>query len=140
LEAYVGGWAIAERAQDAIKTLSVEGKYLLTMAGTVGNVTSYTVNQAFRDGDLLAKLLINETGRHLAAGVVSIVNAFNPCMIVLGGSIIENIPELFLIVKELVPHMALEAAVEKLQITRAALGGDAAVIGAATLAQSLVKK
>jgi glucokinase len=110
------------------------------MAGTVGNVTSYTVNQAFRDGDLLAKLLINETGRHLAAGVVSIVNAFNPCMIVLGGSIIENIPELFLIVKELVPHMALEAAVEKLQITRAALGGDAAVIGAATLAQSLVKK
>ncbi|MFA5365554.1 MAG: ROK family protein [Candidatus Bathyarchaeia archaeon] len=139
LEAYVGGWAIAERAQDAIKTLSTEGKYLLTLAGSVNNVTSVTVNQAFRDGNLLSKLLINETGRHLAAGVVSVVNAFNPCMVVLGGSIIENIPELYLIVKELVPHMALEAAVEKLQITRAALGGDAAVVGAAALAQSLVK-
>jgi len=140
LEAYVGGWAIAERAQETIRTLSVEGKRMLTMAGSLKNVTSVTVNQAYRQGDLLARLLVEETGRYLAAGVVSIVNAFNPCVLVLGGGVVEGIPELVTIVKDIVPDMALEAAVDNLKIVKAALGGDAAVIGAASLAQSLVTK
>ena len=138
LEAYVGGWAIAERAQEAIQNLPVEGKPMLIMAGSLRLVTSVTVNKAYRQGDLLARLLLEETGRHLAAGIVSIVNAFNPCLLVLGGGVIEAIPELVTIVKDMVPKMALEAAVKHLKIVRTALGGDAAVIGAASLAQSLV--
>ena len=46
---------------------------------------------------MLARLLVEETGRYLAAGVVSIVNAFNPCVMVLGGGVIEGIPELILL-------------------------------------------
>ena len=52
-------------------------------------------------------------------------------MVVLGGGVIEGIPELVQMVKDTVPAMALEAAVDKLLIVKAALGGDAAVIGAA---------
>jgi glucokinase len=89
---------------------------------------------------LLARLLVEETGQYLAAGVVSIVNAFNPCVIVLGGSVIEGIPKLIQIVKDIVPTMALEASVEELKIVKAALGADAGVIGAASLAQDLVDK
>jgi predicted NBD/HSP70 family sugar kinase len=59
--------------------------------------------------------------------------------LVLGGGVIEAIPELVTIVNNMVPQMALEAAVKNLKIVRAALGGDAAVIGAASLAQSLVE-
>jgi glucokinase len=139
LEAYVGGWAIAERAQEAIENLPVEGKPMLIMAGNLRLVTSVTVNKAYRQGDLLARILLDETGRYLAAGIVSIVNAFNPCFLVLGGGVIEAIPELVTIVNNMVPQMALEAAVKNLKIVRAALGGDAAVIGAASLAQSLVE-
>jgi glucokinase len=58
--------------------------------------------------------------------------------VILGGGVIEGIPELIQIVKNIVPTMALEAAVEKLQIVKAALGSNAAVIGAAALAQDLV--
>jgi glucokinase len=140
LEAYVGGWAIAERAREAIRTLSVEGKRMLTMAGSLKYVTSATVNEAYRQGDLLARLIIEETGRHLAAGVVSIVNAFNPCVVVLGGGIIENIPELYTAAKGKVPDMALQSATSSLRIVKAALGGEAAVIGSALLAQTLVTK
>jgi len=140
LEAYVGGWAIAERAREAIRTLSVEGKRMLTMAGSLRNVTSTTVNEAYRQGDLLARLLIEETGRHLAAGVVSIVNAFNPCVVVLGGGIIENIPELYTAVKDKVPDMALQSATSNLRIVKASLGNEAAVVGAACLAKQLVTK
>lgn len=137
LEAYAGGWAIAERAQEAIRTLSHEGRRLLSLAGSVNHVTAVTVSQAYREGDLLARLLVEETGRYLAAGVVSIINAFNPCMIVLGGGVVEGIPELIQIVKDIVPIMALEAAVEQLKIVKAALGADAGAIGAATLAQKV---
>jgi len=140
LEAYVGGWAIAERAQEAIRTLSNEGRRLLSLAGSIKQVTAVTVSQAYREGDLLARLLVEETGRYLAAGVVSIVNAFNPCLVVLGGGVIEGIPELIQMVKDITRNRALEAAVEKLEIVKATLGGDAGVIGAAALAQDLVDK
>jgi glucokinase len=99
-----------------------------------------TVNDAFHNGDLLARLLIEETGKHLAAGVVSIVNAFNPCVVVLGGGIIENMPELYAAVKDKVPDMALQSATSNLKIVKASLGGEAAVIGAASLAQNLLTK
>ena len=137
LEAYVGGWAIAERAQDAIKTLSTEGRRLLALAGGVNQVSAITVSQAYHQGNLLARLLVNETGKHLAAGIVSVVNAFNPCLVVLGGSVIEGIPELIPMVKDIVPIMALEAAVQNLKIVKAELGGNAGAIGAAVLAQEL---
>jgi glucokinase len=112
----------------------------VALAGGINRVTAVTVSQAYREGDLLAQLLVEETGKYLAAGVVSIVNAFNPCLVVLGGGVIEGIPELIQMVKNIVPTMALESAVEKLQIVKAALGGNAAVIGAAALAKDLVDK
>lgn len=140
LEAYAGGWAIAERAQETIRTLSNKGRRLLALAGSINRVTAVTVSQAYREGDLLARLLVEETGRYLAAGVVSIVNAFNPCVLVLGGGVIEGIPELIQMVREFTRNMALEASVEELKIVKAALGVDAVVIGAAALAQNLVDK
>jgi glucokinase len=137
LEAYVGGWAIAERAQETIRALSVEGKRLLTLAGKIQQVTAVTVSQAYKEGDLLARLVVEETGQYLAAGVVSIVNAFNPCLVVLGGGVVEGIPDLVPMVNKITRNNALKANIEKLKIVKAALGGNAGVIGAATLAQML---
>ena len=137
LEAYAGGWAIAERAQEAIRAAPEEGHCLVSLAGGVDHVTAATVGRAYHEGDLLARTLVEETGRFLAAGAVSIVNVFSPCVLVLGGGVVEGIPELIQIVDDIVPTMALEAAVEKLKIVKAALGADAGAIGAATLAQKV---
>ena len=139
LEAYVGGWAIAERAQETIRALSVEGKRLLTLAGKIQQVTAVTVSQAYKEGDLLARLVVEETGQYLAAGVVSIVNAFNPCLVVLGGGVVEGIPDLVPMVNKITRNNALKANIEKLKIVKAALGGNAGVIGAAALAQKLLE-
>lgn len=138
LEAYAGGWAIAERARESITANPETGHRLVSLAGNVENVTAATVERAYHEGDLLATRLVEETGQYLAAGVVSIVNTFNPCMVVLGGGVVEGIPELIQIVRDVVPTMALEAAVGNFRVVKAELGGDAAVIGAAALAQSLV--
>lgn len=139
LEAYAGGWAIAERAQEAVRIAPEKGQRLVSLAGSVENVSAATVSQAYREGDVLARRVVEETGRYLAAGVVSIVNAFNPCVLVLGGGVVEGLPELLQMVKESVRRRALEANVERLEIVKAALGGNAGVIGAATLAQELLK-
>jgi len=140
LEAYVGGWALAERTKYSVDANPDEGKCLLSMAGSVEKITGVTVGQAYHEGDLLARRLVEETGRYLAAGVVSIVNAFNPCCLILGGGVIEGIPEMIQMVKDDVRTRALEVSVKELRIVKAALGSNAAVIGSAVLAQVLVNR
>jgi glucokinase len=81
---------------------------------------------------------VGETGRFLAAGIVSIINVFNPCVLILGGGVVEGIPELIQIVKEIVPTLALESTVEELDIVKAVLGANSGAIGAAVLARKLV--
>ena len=53
LEAYAGGWAIAERAQEAVLHNPAVGQSLVSLAGAVESITAATVSQAFRDGDPL---------------------------------------------------------------------------------------
>jgi len=138
LEAYAGGWAIAERAQEAVRADAMEGRRLTSLAGGIKKITAATVGQTYHEGDQLANRLMEETGRYLAAGVVSIVNAFNPCLLVLGGGVIEGVPELVNLVEGFVRNRALEAATENLKIVKASLGGDAGVVGAAALAQNRI--
>lgn len=138
LEAYAGGWAIAERAQEAVRANPEAGHRLMALAGNVVGITAATISQAYREGDQLAGQLVEETGQYLAAGVVGIVNAFNPCLLVLGGGVIEGMPKLVNMVKDTVRRRALESAVENLKVVKAALGRNAGVIGAAGLAQKKI--
>jgi glucokinase len=139
LEAYAGGWGIAERAQDAVRANPQAGKTLVGLAGDVNRISSITVAQAYDNGDVLAHRLIKDTAKYLAAGLVTIVNAFNPCLIILGGSVIMGIPDLVPAVEARVRSQALQTPVEQLRITTAALGNKSGVIGAAALARNLIK-
>ncbi len=58
LEAYAGGWAIAERAQDAVRANPSAGQTLVTLAGEISKISSITVSQAYKNGDPLAQRLI----------------------------------------------------------------------------------
>jgi len=138
LEAYAGGWAIAERAQEAVRKDSQAGQILIERAGSIESITAVHVSQAFNSGDPLSRRLMNETAHYLGSGIVGIVNTFNPCLLILGGGIIEGFPELIEVVEQSVRKYALEASVEQLKVVKAALGGDAGSIGAAVLARSLV--
>jgi glucokinase len=83
---------------------------------------------------------VEETAQYLAAGVVGIVNAFNPCLLVLGGGVIQGRPEYVSEVERVVRENALQTAVEGLRIVMAALGDKAGVIGAAALARDKIEK
>ncbi len=140
LEAYAGGWAIAERAQEAVSGDPEAGQCLLTLAGNVQEISAATVTQAYTDGDLLASCLVEETAQYLAAGVVSIINAFNPCLLVLGGGVIQGLSGYVRKVERTVRENALQAAVEGLRIVTTTLSDKAGVIGAAALARDKTEK
>ena len=140
LEAYAGGWAIAERAQDAARSDPGAGRPLIELAGSIEQVTAATVTKAYVNGDSLAQRIVAETAQFMAAGLVGIVNAFNPCLLILGGGVIQGLPEYISLAEHTLRLNALQAAVENLRIVIAALGNKAGVVGAAALAHNKLQK
>jgi glucokinase len=139
LEALAGGWAIARRAQEAINDDPTMGVALLKAAGLAGpvapaDVTARVVADAARAGDPLARLIVDEVARALIAGAVALINAFNPCRLILGGGVMEGLPELLERIDRGVRRYALSAASEALEVLPARLRTDAGVVGAGTLA------
>jgi glucokinase len=63
-------------------------------------------------------------------GAATIVNAFNPGLLVLGGGVVEAVPELVQAAEAGVRARALSAPAAALRIERAALGSDAGSMGA----------
>jgi len=136
LEALAGGWAIGARGQEAVRDDPVGGASLLQMAGGQREaITAETVARAAQAGDPLAARLLEEVAEALIAGSVGLVNAFNPCLLILGGGVIEGLPELVARVDQGVHQRSLSAATANLRIVPAQLHNDAGVIGAAALAQ-----
>jgi len=139
LEAYVGGWAIAERAQEAVRADPASGATLLGRAGTVGAITAQIVFQAHRAGDVLAGRIVRETERFLADGAVSIVNAFNPSLLVVGGGQVAGMPELVAVIESAVRARCQPPAAGA-RIVPARLGEDAALVGAADVARDFARR
>jgi glucokinase len=145
LEALAGGWAIARQARNAIQADPAGGRGILQAAAelkqrsaTPEDVTAQAVARAAQSGDPLAGRLVEEAARALVAGCASLVNAFNPCRLILGGGVIEGLPELVERIARGVAQEGLQAATESLQVLPARLHGEAGVIGAAALARLTV--
>lgn len=139
LEALAGGWAIARQAQKAVMNQPQAGAALLDRAsGNRESITARIVAQAAHAGDPLANEIIDDVTQALVAGVTGLVNAFNPCRIILGGGVIEGLPGLIAQVNDGVKRRALAAATASLQVVPAQLHNDAGVIGAAALAVKLL--
>jgi glucokinase len=135
LEAHAGGWAIARRAREAIARDPEAGARLLQMAGgQPDDVTARIVAQAAHQGDPLAQKLVDEVAEALIAGAVGLVNAFNPCRLILGGGVMEGLPELLDRIDQGLRQRALAAARDPLRVLPAQLHNDAGVVGAAALA------
>jgi glucokinase len=137
IEAYAGGWAIAERAQEAVTEHPAGGKMLRDLAEGVEDISAETVSKADKQGDQLARDLVVETGDYLGAGAVGIVNAFNPCLFILGGGVIEGMPTLISIVEEHIQRRALKPN-QRVKVVKASLGSYAGIIGAAVFAREKI--
>lgn len=133
-EAIAGGWGIAQRAREAVLIDSGKGAFLLQLANNqVENISAKTVVEAYRMHDPLAISLINKVKEALAAGCVSLINLFNPARLVLGGGVIDGLPELVPFIEQEIKSRALKAATKNLEVIPAQLGKQVGVIGAAAV-------
>jgi glucokinase len=117
LEAYVSGTSIAERAQEA----------------GLPYATAEAVAAAAREGDAGAKAVWDETVEALACGVTSIVNLFEPELVVIGGGVSRSGEQLIGPVRELVRASTMKPAGEKADIVASAFGDQVGVVGAAAI-------
>ena len=97
-------------------------------------IRSKAVADAVRDGDALAIETVEAAARYMGAGLVSIVNFYNPPRIVLGGGLVQELDLFFRLAADGAMNGALQVPAKSVQIVKAALGDDSGIVGAAVLA------
>jgi glucokinase len=117
LEAYVSGTSIAERAQEA----------------GLDFATAEDVALAARAGDPGAGKVWDETVEALACGLTSIVNLFEPELVVVGGGVSRSGEQLLGPVRESVRASSMAPAAKGVDIVVSALGEQVGVVGAAAI-------
>ena len=131
LEALAGGGALGR----AGATAAVEGRSarLRVALDQHGTVTAQDVARAASFGDPVAVALLQDAGRRIGSMLASVVNFFNPSLVVIGGGV-ANSPDQFLAsIRETVYRRSLPLATRDLLIQRSSLGGLAGVIGASSM-------
>ena len=84
-----------------------------------------------RAGEGPAREALAELGRRLGSGIGSLVNAFDPELVIIGGGFAEAGELVLGPAREQAHAEALPAARDRLRIVRAELGAEAGVLGAA---------
>jgi glucokinase len=96
------------------------------------------LSEAADAGDAAAVAAIRRAGEYLGAGLVNLVNVFNPEVIVLGGSLLAFGERYFGPAREVLQRDAFEQPLKDARLTNAELGSDAPAIGAALLARDAI--
>ncbi|MHB8645437.1 MAG: ROK family protein [Thermomicrobiales bacterium] len=131
LEMYVSVPRVLAAVHAALAT--GEPSALRAMRDAHGNVSTALLIAAARSGDPLAVRVFADTAHALAAGIASIIHAFDPQMILIGRELAQAGEVLLAPVRAEVQRRVFPALQESVCIEVAALP-DAPVIGAATLA------
>src|SRR5438132_1927211 len=93
------------------------------------------VERAARAGDPLAISILDKAGSYLGIAMGTLVNLFNPQLIVLGGSVLKAGAPLLTPMRRSMVASSWKAARRGLRIVRPALGDDAGLIGAVEFAR-----
>ena len=118
LESYVSGKAAGELAAEAFGP-AADAHRLVRLAG---------------EGDAKAVEILTDIGEHLGSGIASLVNIFNPELIVVGGGFAAAGDFLFGPAQVVADRETLPSVRESYRIVRAELGTMAGLIGAAMVA------
>ena len=131
LEALAGGAAIGRSGE--VAALEGRSPRLAVALDQHGTVTAADVARAASAGDQVAIELLRSTGKRVGSMLASVVNFFNPSLVVIGGGV-ANSPDLLLAaIRETVLRRSLPLATRELLIERSSLGALAGVIGASSM-------
>ena len=132
LEAYVAGPAIGAAALAAAQAQpgSALGRALAASRAVDGPL----LTELGQDGDPVAIAVLTRVGEYLGVGLTTLVNIFNPELVVVGGGAAAAGELLLEPARRVLAARALAPARDQVRVVPAALGADAGFIGAAALA------
>ncbi|HEX7473594.1 MAG TPA: ROK family protein [Candidatus Limnocylindrales bacterium] len=131
LEALAGGGALARAGEAAAR--DGRSPRLVMALDQRGGVTAEDVARAASFGDPVAMALLQSAGRLVGSMLASVVNFFNPSLIVIGGGVANSPDQLLAAIREAVYRRSLPLATRELAIRRSSLGGRAGVIGGSAM-------
>jgi len=138
LEAMASGSALGRAARAA--AARDPGGRLATLAGGPQRVTGEIVFQAAKEGDQAAVALFERTGYWLGVGIASLITIFDPDVVVVGGGLAATGDLLLAPARASMERYVFGRAHRDLPpVAPARLGGDAGLVGAATLALRGIK-
>ena len=131
LEALAGGAALGRAGEAA--AASGASPRLGTALDQHGAVTAADVALAASFGDPVAVGMLQDAGRRVGLVLASIVNFFNPSLVVVGGGVAQSGDQLLASIRETVYRRSLPLATRDLTIRRSSLGAQAGIIGASAM-------
>ncbi len=130
LEALASGTAIARAGQELVQRGAPTRIAGLTQERS-GQVTAKDVVDAMYQGDPFAQDIVDQAMYYLGWGVASLVNLFNPQIVVIGGGLSNLGDRLLSPVRRGVDLHAYPSAARQVQIRLAELGNQVGIVGAA---------
>jgi glucokinase len=132
LEAFASGNALGRAGHEAARR---HPESALGQAFASGReVTGGLVTELAHDGDETAIEVVANAGRWLGVGIVSLLNALNPELVIIGGGASANGELLLAPAREVVAERGLPPNRQLAQIVIAHFGSEAGMIGAALTA------
>ena len=105
---------------------------MLSLArGHIDEVNAKVVVDAYRQQDPMAERIIHDMQKALVVGIASLVNLYNPSLLILGGGLVDGLPELISIIDKGVRENALKAATHSIDVVKGRLGKEVGVVGSA---------
>lgn len=132
-EAYASVTALIRQTKAAME--AHPDSLMTKLAQDEGKVSGRTAFNAAKQGDKAAKAVVDQYISYVADGVTSIINIFQPNMLVIGGGISREGDYLLNPMKELVEKYSYNKDLPKTEIQTAKLFNDAGIIGAALAAR-----
>ena len=132
LETLVSEAALVKQAQEI--SLAHPGSLLSNALKTGEGRPIDRVFKAAREGDPLAKAMIEQAARYLGIALANLVNLLNPEMIVLGGLFAQGEDLILPIAKEILHQTAFAGLGKKVKLQATSFGWQAGIVGAAALA------
>lgn len=140
LEAVASRLAIAAAAAKA--AYRGQAPHLASIAGTdLSQIRSGAIVAAIEGGDVAVEKIVRRAATFVGVAVASLVNLLAPDTVVLGGGLVEALPELYLeVVRETARNRVLTSMADCFRVVVSQLGDDATALGAAAWAKHLIEE
>ena len=130
LEAYASRTAIESRILGAIKKGRTS---IITDLAKQGSISSKHIKKALDAHDDVVCQYVTEAVEYLSGGIASVMNFYNPKLIILGGGLIQSVDEFYLNTIKKARTKALPIPAHATEFKKAGLGDYSGVIGASML-------